>query len=593
MTQQEVIKAFMKSLDKTSKKGSKALDAAIKACSPFSSFQTAKNAIIRDCKNAKSADDFLKTYCGIDYDTEDNGAITGSDAGGSTTKTDESVVPESGSLKTYKKNSFKVKGLTVKLGDGKTYSDLNDSEKFIWNGLYTWWVKSALNLIAESYGDNFSFTNKYATVKEISVTFNNDEFPAATYSTYNLATGKTAMLNLNINMNYWDVLKNNFGRTIAHEMTHAVMKANILLEPTYYGLPGFVREGLAELTIGIENSRKDLIQGLTATKFQKGLDVSNTGTNESFMYEGGYIFFRYLARQAGDLTIENSTSNKTVQSFYGNDTVTNYASGVSISSGAGNDSVSNWDWNNKYVTIQSGSGNDTISNVGSYSTLNAGSGNDSIHNWSDNVKIYGGSGNDKIINDNYYGKGDNVTIDGGAGNDYIDNYGNNVSIVGGTGNDTIWSYGLKATINGGNGNDYLVGDEGANKIIGGSGNDKMWGEDGNDSLKGDAGNDWLIGGDGNDTLNAGKGNDSLWGGDGNDSFIYAKGDGKDVIFGFENNDLLKITGTFSASYSKSKDEVYFKVGTTSKAITLSDFTATSFHVNSSTYRISGSKLVKK
>ena len=98
---------------------------------------------------------------------------------------------------------------------------------------------------------------------------------------------------------------------------------------------------------------------------------------------------------------------------------------------------------------------------------------------------------------------------------------------------------------------------------------------------------------GNDTLRGGKGNDSLRGSNGDETFIYGKGDGKDVINGFDDNDLLKITGTFSTSYSKSKGEVYFKVGSTSKAITLHDFTATSFHVNGATYKISGSKLVKK
>jgi hypothetical protein len=138
MTQQEVIKKFMSSLDNTKKKGEAALDEAIKACSNFKSFQDLKNSMIKDCKNAKSANDFLKTYCGIDYSTEDNGAITGSDAGGSTSKTDASIISESGSLKTCTKSSFKVKGLTVKLGDKKTYSALNAAEKFIWNGLYTW-----------------------------------------------------------------------------------------------------------------------------------------------------------------------------------------------------------------------------------------------------------------------------------------------------------------------------------------------------------------------------------------------------------------------------------------------------------------------
>ena len=73
----------------------------------------------------------------------------------------------------------------------------------------------------------------------------------------------------------------------------------------------------------------------------------------------------------------------------------------------------------------------------------------------------------------------------------------------------------------------------------------------------------------------------------------SSGDGKDVIFGFENDDMLKITGKFSTSYSKSKGEIAFKVGNTSNAITLKDFSATSFNVNGTNYKISGSKLVTK
>ena len=56
--------------------------------------------------------------------------------------------------------------------------------------------------------------------------------------------------------------------------------------------------------------------------------------------------------------------------------------------------------------------------------------------------------------------------------------------------------------------------------------------------------------------------------------------------------MLRITGTFSATYDSSADELYFKVGKTSNAITLKDFTATTFHINSSTYHISGTKLIR-
>ena len=57
--------------------------------------------------------------------------------------------------------------------------------------------------------------------------------------------------------------------------------------------------------------------------------------------------------------------------------------------------------------------------------------------------------------------------------------------------------------------------------------------------------------------------------------------------------MLKITGTFSASYNKFKKEIAFKVGSTASAITLKDFTASTFNVNGTNYKISGSKLVKK
>ena len=100
-------------------------------------------------------------------------------------------------------------------------------------------------------------------------------------------------------------------------------------------------------------------------------------------------------------------------------------------------------------------------------------------------------------------------------------------------------------------------------------------------------------GTGNDSLLGGKGNDSLWGDAGKDTFIYDDGDGNDVIFGFENDDLLKITGVFSASYDKNKKELAFTVGKTSSAITLRDFTAKSFYVNGELYKISGTKFVKK
>ena len=162
---QDVIKAFMRSLDNTTLKGKAALDQAVQACSNFSGISDLINNFISDCQNAASGSEFLKNYCGIDLDNDDTGAITGSDAGGSTVKNAEDIVPESGAMKTFTGTSFTAKGLTVTVPKQST---LNAQQKIIVNGLYSWWVEQSLNLIEESYGSNFGFTsNSSATVTDM------------------------------------------------------------------------------------------------------------------------------------------------------------------------------------------------------------------------------------------------------------------------------------------------------------------------------------------------------------------------------------------------------------------------------------------
>ena len=148
----------------------------------------------------------------------------------------------------------------------------------------------------------------------------------------------------------------------------------------------------------------------------------------------------------------------------------------------------------------------------------------------------------------------------------------------------------------------VTGNALANTITGGSKNDTIYGGKGNDSILGNAGNDKLYGQAGNDKIYGGKGADSLWGGIGNDTltggagadtFIYNNGEGKDVITDFGDDDLLQITGTFSATYNESKNTIAFKVGTTSNAITLKNFTASTFNINGDIYAISGKKLIKQ
>ena len=107
-TQQDVLKSFVASLDKTNLSGTAAVDEAIRSCSRFTSYIDLMNHFLNDRNNSASGDDFLKRYCGINLDNADTGAITGADAGGSVVKTAESVVPElTGDVSSYPpSNSF-------------------------------------------------------------------------------------------------------------------------------------------------------------------------------------------------------------------------------------------------------------------------------------------------------------------------------------------------------------------------------------------------------------------------------------------------------------------------------------------------------
>ena len=184
--------------------------------------------MVEDCKNSPSGTYFLMKYCGINLYNEDTGAISGYDAGNSTIKTTESVVPESGEAEYPSENSFTKRGLTVIVPDKST---LTESEQIIVKGLYSWWIEESLKLIEESYGSNYSFVNNPYT---ITVKFNNGDYWAST-------NGST----LYINTNFWKNIMNGdengymytstgakntaaiLDQTIAHELTHVIMSSNI------------------------------------------------------------------------------------------------------------------------------------------------------------------------------------------------------------------------------------------------------------------------------------------------------------------------------------------------------------------------------
>ena len=92
----------------------------------------------------------------------------------------------------------------------------------------------------------------------------------------------------------------------------------------------------------------------------------------------------------------------------------------------------------------------------------------------------------------------------------------------------------------------FTGNSLSNHIIGTAFADTILGLGGNDVLEGRGGSDTIDGGIGNDIINGGTGADRLTGGSGSDTFVFAKGDGRDVVTDFSSGDLLKVSGYSSA-----------------------------------------------
>lgn len=563
-TPQNVINEFMTALAKSSLKASAALDNAINTCSSFGNTQTVINKVVDDCKSYIATDSkngwkkFLLEKCGINLSNKDTGAITGSDAGGSKVKTVESIIPESGSLdKKFKANSFKQNGLTFNLE--KSFEKLSTKEKFIWQALKTWWAKGALDLIKTSYG--YSFNDSDVSFDKVTIGFKEDNSTTnRAWNEWHTNSKGQLEVKLIVNMRYYkDISETNpngysstagfyLDKTLAHELTHTITYAKVF---NGTALPKFFKEGLAELTIGIDDERASDITYLA--KNPATLLKNLNGTSGAYSYEAGYIFLRYFAKQA-------ATINKSLLGTSSDDRIYNTGTKTKIYSGAGTDSIFN---HAATVTIDGGNDTDYVSNQGNKVFIRGGADDDTIKNWGANVTIDGGNNNDRIYN---YAPAI-VTMTGGDGADYIDNSGK-----------------VGASMVGGNGNDTLTGYSGADTLLGGADNDKLYGNNGDDKI---------FGGNGNDSLWGGKGNDSLWGDAGKDTFIYASGDGKDIIYGFSNDGLLKITGNFSTSCNKSKKEIYIKVDSTSNAITLKNYNATTFNINGKNYKVGSSSLVEK
>ncbi|MBR1396770.1 MAG: calcium-binding protein, partial [Selenomonadaceae bacterium] len=441
----EVMHNFLDSLNNTYLRGNAAVNEAIQSSSNFTDLEDLINKFIADFNQSSSGDDFLKTYCGINLDNEDTGAITGKDAGGSVVKTKESVVPELGSTTSSypDSNSIYYRGLTINFPS--RYS-LNETQQNIIAGINTWWLKSALDLAEETYG--LSFNDSGVTFNTLDISFDVSEAPERdSYFMFwsNDWTGKVSRMTLHINSDHYTSLTTTdtngtntssvsnkyLDEVIASLINNALIAANVNYS---WKLPSFVDYGLDFLMTGADNGTKtrtaiidlasdaDKLIEFTLNNNRTAVGLRDTDTYDS---AAGYMLMRYLAKNAHrtyDSTVSKGTKEADIINIMNDDYV--------IRTYSGDDVIYSWD---SASIIYAGEGNDTIKNYNSdyYDTGKTSDNKNSI--------LHGGAGNDYILNANR-----DSTINGGTGNDVIELADESTNAViryaSGDGNDTIYGF---------------------------------------------------------------------------------------------------------------------------------------------------------
>ncbi len=183
-------------------------------------------------------------------------------------------------------------------------------EQQIIKALNSEWIQNSLEMIKESYGVDFTQDSTMVNKIKVNLNYNptSQQSSALAWVTHQSVGGKTVSLSLDINMKFYSSMDmedvngiypgggaiNYLDRTIAHEMTHAVMAADI---ENFSSLPLYIKEGMAELTHGADDNLKNEINNLTATEYTNMFGGSG---NAQTPYAGGFAVLRYMAYHSGD-----------------------------------------------------------------------------------------------------------------------------------------------------------------------------------------------------------------------------------------------------------------------------------------------------
>jgi Ca2+-binding RTX toxin-like protein len=365
------------------------------------------------------------------------------------------------------------------------------------------------------------------------------------------------------------------------------------------------------LTANVENLTLTGTSGLSGTG--NSLNNVITGNSAGNLLSGGGGVDTLIGGGGNDIYELNSSADTVVEAAGGGtdtvDIAASYTLGANVENlsltgtaaitGTGNELANSLIGNSGANTLIGLAGNDTLNGGPGIDQLVGGTGDDTyvLGSDADIVVEAAGQGIDTVTSAISYTLPDNVenltltsssavsgtgnalanvltgnsvatTLTGGDGDDTLNGGGGVDRLVGGAGNDT-YVLGSDADVvveSAGQGTDtvttsmsYTLGANVENLTLTGTyaangyGNtlaNVITGNGAANSLVGGAGADTLIGGAGADTLTGGLGDDSLTGGSGADVFVFAKGDGHDVITDFGNGaDVLNLSSYLNAGYT--------------------------------------------
>ena len=616
ITQQSAIKNLMKNLDDSPIVGGWALDSAVYSAS-HGRFKNTADLISwfkNDCesysvsgddygsKNLKA--DFLQEYCGINLRNDDTGAITGFDTGGSAVeKTAHSIVPDDNDGNpaghTIPGITFAYPGFSENIATYRAYRNEYGQQPYahytdqmirkmqqIVGGIQFNWARNALELIEKSYG--ISLTEAGSLVNRINFNFTYDFDSTLGYTTGSVDRARHS-IDITINLRHYlnasgedgmePATENRLDRLLAHELVHAVMTANI---DSDRNLPHFLKEGLAELVHGADDTRGgDLL---------KIVDRDNiSGRNKAFAlaaeeynsecYEGGYALMHYFAKQSSDYdrvkagSSWDATNHRVVidSSFTGTYDFRRLSTNVKqVDASRVTSYINLWASDDQGQRFDAGSGGTWFNSGSKNDVFYGGSGVDTIcfHSTDGEDTVYNfESGKDTLyfFDDFYWEKekvgGDDVTLRHGDGKITLKGaalkkihiqYSENVSanyVFGREDRSNIYEYETDDNYIGSSKQTDTIIVRQSGVIIDGASPklkeiDVVNATRTTDgvtvshmrSVMGGAGNDTMIALDARGSvLSGGRGNDRIYLGTGADRIYFAAGDGHDSVYGFEEN----------------------------------------------------------